>query len=254
MDIPEPLSHLYKRTLRIETAFGAASSFVIEHENQHWLVTANHVVEDRRGKPKAFDVLDQNEQKHSDLERLERISGADVAVFHLWPDYAEVGPSLELCSANELRLMQDVYIVGFPSLGEPLIFHIAYASPTTPFIKRAVVSGDADYHGIKVWLLDGMSTFGFSGGPLIVQELEPDRFRVFGVASSYVPANVGVMPPTVCFASAAPGVAPPSPNDSFFQTNSGLTIGFNIQHAVDTIDEHVRRQRSQIAGPRCLMC
>jgi hypothetical protein len=44
------------------------------------------------------------------------------------------------------------------------------------------------------------------------------------------------MPPTVCFASAAPGVAPPSPNDSFFQTNSGLTIGFDIQHALDTID------------------
>jgi Trypsin-like peptidase domain len=242
MEIPEALSHCFARTLRIETVWGSGSSFVISHRDQQWLVTARHVVEDRLGKPKVFEVLDQSGEKHSGLDQLERISGADVAVFPLWTDAADFGPRLELCSADEIRLMQDVYLVGFPDLGDRTIFHLNYASLTTLFIKRAMVSGEADYYGIGVWLLDGTSTFGFSGGPLIIHERETDRFRVFGVISSYVPANVSVMPPKVCFASAAPGVAPPSSNDSFFQSNSGLAIGFSIMHAVDTIDHWLDRQ------------
>ena len=49
MDIPEPLSHLYKRTLRIVAHDGGiSSSFVTDYKGQQWLVTGIHCVEDRR--------------------------------------------------------------------------------------------------------------------------------------------------------------------------------------------------------------
>jgi hypothetical protein len=115
----------------------------------------------------------------------------------------------------------------------PFIAHIYDA----PFIKKAIVSGQAAHHDITAWLLDGMSNHGFSGGPVIIQEQESEGYRIFGVVSPYVPANVPVSPAIV--EAAAPGqvgVAPPSPDDPVFETNSGLMIAFDILHAVQTID------------------
>ena len=90
------------------------------------------------------------------------------------------------------------------------------------------MSGQVAHHDITAWLLDGMSNHGFSGGPVIIQEQESEGYRVFGVVSSYVPANVPVSPAIVeAAAPAQVGVAPPSPDDDFFQTNSGARPVFD---------------------------
>jgi hypothetical protein len=237
MDIPEPLKHCYTRTLRIVTLDGTSSSFVMNHKGQQWLVTAIHVVEDRSGNEKPFEVLDQNGANHSGLvERLPRISLADVAVFRLRTETLDFGPPLEPYGPHDVRATQGLYFLGFPDLGDRGIYGLTYASPTIPFIKQAIVSGEADHYHIKAWLLDGMSNGGFSGGPVIIQEQDSESYRVFGVASSYVPANAGVTPARVAAVPPRAGVVPPAPNDRFFETNSGLVIVFDIRHAVETID------------------
>jgi|SRR5271166_940315 len=237
MEIPEPLKHCYARTLRIVTRDGTSSSFIMNHKGQQWLVTANHVVEDRSGNEKSFVVLDQNGDHHFGLERLQKISGADVAVFRLWAEDLYFGPPFERYGAHDVRVTQDLCFLGFPDLGNRRRYGLTNASPATPFIKKAIVSGQAAHHDITAWLLDGMSNHGFSGGPVIIQEQESERYRVFGVVSSYVPANVPVCPATVEAADPGQvGVAPPSPDDPFFETNSGLMIVFDILHAVQTID------------------
>ena len=243
MDIPEPLSHLYKRTLRIVAHDGGiSSSFVTDYKGQQWLVTGIHCVEDRRGNEKPFEVLDQNDVNHSGLlERVPRISPADVAVFRLWTEGLDFGPSLEPYSPHDVPVTQDLYFLGFPDLGPHEIYHLAYASPATPVLKKAMVSGQADYPGepdpynIKAWLLDGMSSGGFSGGPVIIEE--PDGYRVFGINSSYVPANVRVNPAKVISPSPRAGVAPLSPHDKFYETNMGLMIVFDVRYAVEAIDK-----------------
>lgn len=237
MEIPEPLRHCYARTLRIVTRDGTSSSFVMNHEGHQWLVTANHVVEDRSRNEKSFVVLDQNGDHHFGLERLPRISGADVAVFRLWAEDLYFGPPFERYGADDVRVTQDLCFLGFPDLGNRRMYGLTYASPATPFIKKAIVSGQAAHHDITAWLLDGISNHGFSGGPVIIQEQESERYRVFGVVSSYVPANVAVCPATVEAADPGQvGVAPASPDDPFFETNSGLMIVFDILHTVQTID------------------
>jgi hypothetical protein len=178
MDVPEPLSHCYAHTLRIETRMGTCSSFVMNHKAHQWLVTARHVVQDGIGndKPlKPFEVLDQYGEKHSGLERLEMTNPvADVTVFRLWAEDVDFGPPLEPYGADDVRPTQDVSFLGFPDLGNPAFYGLGYASMTTPFIKQATVSGQAEHRGINVWLLNGMANHGFSGGPVIICEQESE--------------------------------------------------------------------------------
>jgi hypothetical protein len=114
-------------------------------------------------------------------------------------------------------------------------------TPTTPILKKAMVSGQADYpgehdpHNVKAWLLDGMSSGGFSGGPVLIEE--SDGYRIFGINSSYVPANVRVNPATVSRPSTRAGVAPLSPRDKFYETNMGLMVVFDVRYAIEAIDE-----------------
>ncbi len=251
MEIPEPLKHCYDRTLRIVTRdYGICSSFVMDYKDQRWLVTGIHCVEDRSGNPIPFEVLDQNGVDHSGLcERVPRIGLADVAVFCLRAEDLDFGPPLEPYSPHDMRVTQDLYFLGFPDLGPRESYHLAYASPVTPFLKKAMVSGEADYpgepdlHNIKAWLLDGMSSGGFSGGPAIIQE--PEGYRAFGVTSSYVPANVRVTPAIVGLASRQAGVAPLSPHDRFYETNMGLMIVFDIRYAKEAIDAWLGSQPSE---------
>jgi hypothetical protein len=231
MDIPQPLLHCYRRTLRIETPRGSSSSFVMNHNGQQWLVTAAHVVDGIRTDD--IEVHDQTGESHSGLQRLPTMatSHEDVAVFRLWTKDADFGPPLEPHVPDDVFATQDAYFLGFPDLGDGL----TYAHPTTPFIKIAIVSGQAtDHDGTMVWLLDGIVSGGFSGGPLIIHEQESGGYRVFAVVCCYVSAKLAVLGP-----SSIP--TPESESESeprgFVQANSGLVIGFDIRHAVDAIDK-----------------
>jgi hypothetical protein len=239
MEIPEPLKHCYARTLRIVTRNGTSSSFVMDYKGQRWVVTGIHCVEDQSGHGIPFAVLDQNGVDHSGLcERVPRMSLADVAVFRLRAGDLDFGPPLEPYSPHDVRVTQDLYFLGYPELGPRESYHLAYTSPVTPFLKKAMVSGAADYpgepdpHNVKAWVLDGMSSGGFSGGPVIIHEQEPEGYRIFGVISSYVPAYVSVTPRR----PSQLGAALPAPNGRFVKTNMGLMTVFDIRYAKEAID------------------
>lgn len=247
MNIPEPLSHCYASTLRIENP-RPCSSFVMSYGGHQWLVTARHVVQEDSGEPKEFEVLEEGGIKHSgsELERLEMtIPFADVTVFRLWSEYLNAEPPLEPYGGGEVRATQHVYFLGFPDLGEPLRYGVKYASETTPFIKQAIVSGEAKHRSgmtKTVWLLDASAPHGFSGGPVLVREPESDGYRVLGVMSGYVPSNVRVLPGEVPPTPMQIGGAPPLPNDAFSETNSGIAICFDIEHALADIDAYLSGQ------------
>jgi Trypsin-like peptidase domain len=251
MDIPERLTHCYACTLRVETTTGAASSFVMTYKGSQWLVTARHVVyEVKTQTEKPFDVLDQHGVKHpnSELKMLDMTNPfADVTVFRLWIEKVNSGPPLEQYGADEVHATQPVYLLGFPDLGHREFYGLAYSSPTTPFIKHAIVSGEAKHGGmgIKVWLLDGVAHHGFSGGPVIIREPESEGYRVLGVTSGYVPANVRIIPGKLPADPVQVGAPRSSPDDSFSETNSGLALCFGVRHAVADIDAYLSSQPSE---------
>jgi Trypsin-like peptidase domain len=240
MKPPEAFSYCYERTLRIETDIGGhASSFVINYRDRDWLVTASHIVENREtGDERPFKVLDKKGKTHTGLEPLQSQGPADVAVFHLWTDHAEdesYDTALEPHSAEGVCPTQDVYLLGYPDINDQGRYrHLSYAVQPSPLIMRAMVSGDANYYGIKAWLLDGTARHGFSGGPVVLYEPESDSHQVLGVISGHVPARAPFIPGTLHPDSIQLGGALP-----FCEINSGLSICFSIQYALTDIDAHL---------------
>jgi hypothetical protein len=231
---------------------GSASSFVMGYEGQPWLVTAWHVAHDRDTRErKSFEVLDQYGVKHSDSE-LEMLDPtcpvADVAVFRPWPGYFLPGSPFEPYGGTGVRPTRHAYFLGFPNLGEPMRYGLKYLSETTPFIKQGIVSGEARHRsGIakRVWLLDALAHHGFSGGPVLIREPESENYRLLGIMSGYVPSNVRTLPGEVPETPGQIGGAPPLRGDPFAETNSGMAICFDIEHAVADIDDYLRRMSSK---------
>ncbi|GAB3239944.1 S1 family peptidase [Mycolicibacterium hippocampi] len=252
MEPPEAFSHCYARTLRIENEnSGSCSGFILRYQRQDWLVTARHVVTEvvvpGHGRPitlrdRRFSVLDQSGFKHSgsDLEKLDMVDfRADVTVFRVWSQDINLGPPLLPFGGDDVRPTQDVYFLGFPGFDLPEAYGLTPSS-TTPLIKRAMVSGQADHYDIKVWLLDGMANHGFSGGPVVIFDSRSASYQALGVISSYAPANVRIIPELITPDPHRVGVSPLSPKDRFFETNSGIAACFDIKHAIADIDQYLK--------------
>lgn len=223
--------HCLSSTLRIKTPRGTSSAFVMDHGGHQWLVTARHVVDRIRGDE--IEVLDATGVGHSNLRRLPEPAGThqDVAVFRMWTEGLEFGTAFEAHLLEDISVVQDAYFLGFPNLGDGL----AYVEPAKPLIKAAIVSGQAiDNAGTPVWLLDGMASGGFSGGPLIIEEKETGAYGVFAVVSGYVPD----IPPVHGRMVEPPGAEPEPgrPQRGSVRGNTGVVIGFDIRHAVDAIE------------------
>ncbi|MDO3398675.1 serine protease [Mycolicibacterium neoaurum] len=227
-NLPEPLSHCYTRTVRIETSTGStASGFVMTYMKREWLVTAKHVVKSSGNQQ--VKALDLHGTELPGLKRLpEAVNHLDVAVYRFSTEHSEFGASLEP-QTNPPLPSQDVFFLGFPGLGPGLVT----AHPNVPFIKRAMVSGQAvDQEGTVVWLLDAVNSGGFSGGPLIASN-ENGKYSVFAVVSGYVPTELAVLGVPYLSASEEGGAGP----RAFVKANSGLMFGFDISHATATIDQ-----------------
>jgi Trypsin-like peptidase domain len=245
MKPPEAFSHCYERTLRIKTDTGGfASAFVIGYGEHNWLVTASHVVRNRAtGDERPFEVLDKKGKTHTGLEPVQSQGPADVAVFRLWsPDTDDEsdGTGLEPHRTANICPTQNVYLLGYPDINDQGRYpSLNYAVKPSPLIKRAMVSGDAIYYGVKAWLLDGTARHGFSGGPVILREPESDSYQVIGVISGYVPARARFIPGTL---------NPDSTHldgSTFCEINSGLSICFDIKHALIDIDAHLAGEASE---------
>jgi hypothetical protein len=202
--------------LPLKTEKGQSSSFVIDLNEQQWLVTARHIFDELDNDAK-FTVLDNAGVTYSsvDMERLYLPNPViDIAIFRLGVQIPNLEPTFEVRILDDVFVTQGAYIVGYPKLSNGL--SVSYKSP---LVKRAMVSGQVDHYGVQVWVLDGMNNKGFSGGPVILSEGKEDC-RVLGAVSSYVPEDIPVTPES----------------NGYVSTNAGLMVCFDISHAVDAID------------------
>ena len=77
-----PTVNILTRMIRIETALGVGTAFTGEHQDEHFLFTARHVVGD--DDPVKAKLLTHNRSLEASLARLTGLpSGVDIAVFPL---------------------------------------------------------------------------------------------------------------------------------------------------------------------------
>ena len=227
-----PNASMLENTFCICQGNQVGTAFAIQSENQRYLVTARHVLPDSTAP--IYVMRNDNWELLSIGRAYHHPGSADVAVI---PLRTPLVPNDTLTpSAHNVMMGQDVLIAGFP---------FGWTHPQTdlndgyplPFIKGAILSTIMREEGSNVVLLDGHNNKGFSGGPIIAEDLSfpstPPTLRIIGVVSTFT-SEILPHPDEL-----SKPLDPPSkhciPHDHVHLTNSGFFIGYEIQHALEVI-------------------
>lgn len=155
---------IFERVFSVQSATGRGTLFAIERGQRQYLVTASHIFENLQ-----------------DEDELQIARGAGY-----WPlsirvvgrserhDVLVLAAPMQMCSrfgslATPIQLLagQDAYFLGFP--GEDILPAAHGDDYPLAFIKRATISALVLSADGSDFLIDGLATKGFSGGPLVYQ-------------------------------------------------------------------------------------
>jgi len=226
-----PTSNVIYRVLRIKTPTDTGSAFTIEVDGRQYLITARHLLEGF-GSEGEVDLWMESRWSRVPVRAIYPAKETvDVAALDAGRPLTVTFP-LE-ASAGGLTLGQQVYFLGYPfGLGTAGI--VAPAPPgfgEIPFLKSGIVSAmdDRDPEAHLLYL-DGHNNPGFSGGPIVFWHSESRRFRVAGVVRGYRNEALPVLKRKNLDDPRAQ-----AHNDLYTRANSGIVIGYDIQHIVDAI-------------------
>jgi len=184
-------SNAIRRTFHIKVGEQTATCFLIDIDDQQYLVTAKHIVSGFTHEG-TISIAHDRQWKNLPTKLVGHAPGeADISVLAL--PYRIAGADLSLPpDAKGLTVGQEVYFLGYPFglFGEMGKENNNYP---LPFVKRGVVSCfEHNNHDLHRVFLDGHNNPGFSGGPVVFQPPGATNFQVAAVISGYRYENLPV--------------------------------------------------------------
>lgn len=123
-------------------------------------------------------------------------------------------------------LSQDSYFVGFPfglkMDNNPVSVNSGFP---LPFVKKGIISGFINKNNVTQIFLDGHNNPGFSGGPVVVENIgssSKNKMRVIGVISAYLNESKTINTPFGNITNSE---------------NSGLVLSYAFDHVLEIINE-----------------
>jgi hypothetical protein len=210
------------RTLYVKTPAGTGTAFKLDYNGKMYLVTARHVVAGLPTERATLQVwkTDKWEDYPTVRTLLPPSAHADIAV--LETDEKVLQPyQITVAGPTEggVTFGQQVWFLGYPwGLG-------TFATGRQfPFIKRGTMSAiDASDPAATILYVDGFNNPGFSGGPIVFWSFSAHAYRILGVVQGYKEdtAKIQVSGRQV---------------DTNLLVNSGILVGYSIDHALQAID------------------
>jgi hypothetical protein len=220
------------RVLFISYGNHAGSAFTIEINEQQYIITARHNVENIREEDNIFIYHDFC---WKDL-KVKTISFDDPKfdVIVLVPDF-QITPKTDIkFTMDNLIIGQDIYFLGFPfglktELGE------LNSNFPIPFVKKGICSAIdfTDKEFKKIWI-DGLSNPGFSGGPIIFKDCSSGNFKIAGLLQGHLTEKVDIYSSNNI-----------NTND-FVKINSGIILGISIGSIIDKINRTIKQKENVI--------
>jgi S1-C subfamily serine protease len=211
-------SNALLRVFEIRVGNVTGTTFTIEHNGRQYLITARHVIgtlprqnakveiyKDGYWMPLTVNVL------------LPSNPEVDIAVLEI---SAPISPTLEFVpESKDVFFGQEVFFLGFP-----YDLHTLAGSQRIPFIKRGTVSAqDTSDPTASLWYIDGFNNPGFSGGPVVFQDLSDHKWKVMAVVQGYQNETAKVR------------VGKNEVNTNIL-VNSGILVAYDIRYALEAID------------------
>ncbi|MDP2922159.1 MAG: serine protease [Candidatus Omnitrophota bacterium] len=214
-------TNIIQRVFLLRNNGGQGTSFTVEHKNKQFLISAKHIFANiNDGEDAIFSIYHANswEALTAEVHYHPNLS-IDIAVIDLAIDLSP-RHKLEATEAN-IILGQDVFFLGFP-YGMFTDSNTINNGFPFPFVKKAICSSltfNASEGG-RIYL-DGHNNPGFSGGPVVFQDIHSKKLKVCGVISGYISQKGEIVSPA---------------GNLEYTENAGIVICHSIKHAKEIID------------------
>ncbi|MGC2194901.1 MAG: serine protease [Terriglobales bacterium] len=228
-----PPPYMFVRTSLIKVGNEYGTAFVIDHRNKQYLVTAKHLVSSLPAKNAVVQLFQSFEWRNLKVN-IVTCKNEDVDAVALQfdtPDKISLDPAIEPLGKSVVLLGSEVFFFGYPSGGLHTL--AANNGQYLPFVKHGFLSAsDWTNTDAVIYYVDGFNNKGFSGGPIIGFVQDKKEWRVIAVVSGYLPESTQVKVGREMV-------------DSKQMVNSGILVGYSIQHVLDAIDSSLEAGASR---------
>jgi len=242
-------SNVYKRVLKIKVGNETGTGFTLDVDGRQYLVTAKHVVAGLKSED-SIEIFKSDRWNRTVVKIFRCADPIDIAIL-VPAALLTVTDPLEPAGGKAF-FGQDAYFVGFP-FGLSMNWEHLNSGYPIAVVKKGTYSATFEDQGAHVIYLDGHNNFGFSGAPIVLRDLNrPDVvLYVAGVVSGFRPELAPVMTPVPV--PTGQDIAAVEPwrvvdlegrkavlrdTQQKVALNTGIVVGYGIQHAVDLIREH----------------
>ena len=230
------IENVIRRTFKIRYKGRAGTCFTITVENEKYLITASHIVEEI-AKDDVIQIYQNSEWIDLRVDLIGHTPKlVDISV--LSADLSFSDDCLMLANSKDLVYGQDVYFLGFPNVLDVDNFATQASfleieqdvNFPIPMVKRATFS-NIDLKG--TFLIDGYANPGFSGGPMVYKPYDSNNSgcHVAGVITKDISEIIPVYQTELQAKNDGGGIPP----IGYFKRRSGNIIASNITHAIDLI-------------------
>jgi len=199
------------------------TGFTIEVNNKQYIITAKHVVEGIKQNDSIF-VFNNNQWKETNVKNIQ-FKEPEIDAIALVPSIQLTPVTNIQFSMDSMVLGQDVYFFGFPFGLRTDVGSLNNNFPIA-FIKKGIISSiDTKNPEIKVIWIDGYSNPGFSGGPIIFEDIFTENFKIAGVLAGHINERIDVM-------------GEKDKTELYVQINGGLIYSIGIGSIIKLIKEN----------------
>ena len=222
-------SNSITRVLQMILNSSTATCFTTEYNGEQYLITAKHVFENiGYANHTTIQVYQEHMWKNLDVDVFyHEIKEIDIAIMKFALNSITQKLPIEY-NCNNICYSQDAFFLGFP-FGCMMDNFSQNSGYPVPLIKKCTVSGIMNENNISYFLLDGQNNQGFSGGPVIFNEILTDKneykseYKICAVISGYR------------FYSSPVFDQSGSQVPFFTKENAGLIIAYDIKYAFEII-------------------
>ena len=210
-------SNVLQRVFLIKFGDQYGSSFTIDVDNKQYLISAKHFL-DQLKESDYIEIFHDSQWKKLEVKRID-LKNPRIDILVLAPSVQLSPPFALQPSIGNIVISQDVFFLGFP-FGMNVEAKTLNNNFPLPFVKKGIVSAiDIEE---KILYVDGNNNPGFSGGPIVLFDLNEKKLKVTAVVSGYRNQMADIYEKDQATALKA-------------VTNSGILIGYMINSAIDAI-------------------
>lgn len=215
---------ILQRTLFIRTGTQQGTGFFMDYRGKLYIITARHLVAGLTENKATIQVRQSGKwlDIHTTRTLFPSSNDVDIAVFETDEKLSQPFAITPPGGAAGVTMGQQVWFLGYPwGIGSKFI-----NDREAPFIKRGTMSAiDASNPNAIVLYIDGFNNPGFSGGPIVYWDFTDHQYRILGVVKGYKTDTAKVL-------------VKGEHVDTQLLVNSGILIGYSIQHALQAIESN----------------